>query len=169
MAFDVEKIIKLIPHKNDNEICQMFKNAIDIIANDKPLKQDAMKMMSAIQTEWRRRIKLYKEGKYSPARPKQGMLDFLGYNVGHKGEPTKRRRYLIDFVISEELPLVQSPAYTLEWGDKKSRKRYKKLHRVLQGLITNFSNRKEDFDYDKAIIEWKEDLDYLEKKWEYIK
>ena len=36
-------------------------------------------------------------------------------------------------------------------------------------MITIFSNRKENFDYDKAIIEWKEDLVYLEKKWEYIK
>ena len=46
MTYDVEKIIKLIPQKDDNELCQMFKNAIDIIANNKPLKQEAMKIMS---------------------------------------------------------------------------------------------------------------------------
>ena len=51
MAYDVEKLIKLLPKKDDNELCRMFKNAIDIISNNKPLKQEAMKMLSATETE----------------------------------------------------------------------------------------------------------------------
>ena len=45
--------------------------------------------------------------------------------------------------------------------------RYKKFHRVLQGLITSNENRKdiEYRDFDKAIMEWKDDLEYLENKW----
>ena len=95
------------------------------------------------------------------------MLGFLGYHVGHQGEPKKRRRYLIDWIMSNDLPLVQSPAYLLEWDKPKSIKRYKKFHRVLQGLITSNENRKDiEFrDFDKAIMEWKDDLEYLENKW----
>ena len=49
----------------------------------------------------------------------------------------------------------------------KSLERYKKFHRVLQGLITSNENRKdiEYRDFDKAIMEWKDDLEYLENKW----
>ena len=170
MAYDVEKIIKLIPKKDDNELCQMFKNAIDIIANNKPLKQEAMKMLSAIQAEWKRRIELFKLGKYKVTKPTEGMLGFLGYHVGHSGEPKERRRYLIDFIMLEELPLVQSPAYLLEWDKPNSWGRYKKLQRVLQGMILTTQSRKdiEYKDFDKAIMEWKDDLEYLQKKWRNI-
>ena len=69
--------------------------------------------------------------------------------------------------MSNDLPLVQSRTYLLEWNKPKSLERYKKFHRVLQGLITSNENRKdiEYRDFDKAIIEWKDDLEYLENKW----
>ena len=48
--------------------------------------------------------------------------------------------------------------------------RYKKFHRVLQSLITSNEKRKDNEyrDFDKAIMEWKDDLDYLENKWKII-
>ena len=148
----------------------MFINAIDTIANNKPLKQDAIKLLSAIKAEWKRRTELFKLNKYKATKPKEGMLGFLGYHVGHFGEPKERRRYLIDFVMSEELPPVQSPAYLLEWDKPNSWGRYKKLQRVLQGMILTTQSRKdiEYKDFDKAIMEWKDDLEYFQKKWRNI-
>ncbi|MBG76459.1 MAG: hypothetical protein CFH22_00958 [Alphaproteobacteria bacterium MarineAlpha5_Bin12] len=166
----VEKTINLLPKKDDNQICRMFINAIDIISNNKPQKEDAMKMLNAIQSEWKKRSELFLVGKYKATSPKLGMLGFLGYHVGHQGEPTKRRRFLIDWIMTNELPLVQSPSYTLEWKNPNSLGRYKKFHRVLQSLITSNEKRKDNEyrDFDKAIMEWKDDLDYLENKWKII-
>jgi hypothetical protein len=50
------------------------------------------------------------------------------------------------------------------WG------RYKKLQRVLQGMILTTQSRKdiEYKDFDKAIMEWKDDLEYFQKKWRNI-
>ena len=164
---DIDKLINSLQKKDDNQISRIFNNAIDIISNNKPQKEDAIKTINAIKIEWKRRLELFKLGKYKTTSPNLGMLGFLGYHVGHQGEPKKRRRYLIDWIMSNDLPLVQSPTYLLEWNKPKSLERYKKFHRVLQGLITSNENRKdiEYRDFDKAIMEWKDDLEYLENKW----
>ena len=69
--------------------------------------------------------------------------------------------------MSNDLPLVQSPTYLLDKDKPKSLQNIKIFHRVHQGLITSNENRKdiEYRDFDKAIMEWKDDLEYLENKW----
>ena len=90
------------------------------------------------------------------------MLGALGYSVGESGVTPKLRRVILDKVVTGELPIVGSPSYTLEWGHPSSKTRYNKLHRTLQALI-NGGKTRDDRDMAKAIIEWSEDLEYIER------
>ena len=88
----------------------------------------------------------------------------VGYKVGNEGEKTSIRRKLLDFIMSENLPPVGSPAYIAECGEKMSKDRYRKLHRVIRVLA---SSGKTKGNRDKAVIEWEEDLEYLENNWKF--
>jgi hypothetical protein len=64
--------------------------------------------------------------------------------------------------MTETLPPVSSPTYMAEWGEKLTKARYRKLHRVIRVLS---SRGKTTGNMDKAISEWEDDLEYLEKTW----
>ncbi len=64
--------------------------------------------------------------------------------------------------MSETLPPVSSPAHMAEWGKKLTKTRYRKLHRVIRVLA---SSGKTMGNMDKAVSEWEDDLEYLEKTW----
>ena len=44
---------------------------------------------------------------------------------------------MFDYIISDVLPSVNSPAYMVEWSEKLSLQRYRKLHRVIQVLASS--------------------------------
>ena len=106
----------------------------------------------------------FNKNKYKAATPENGVLSVVGYKVGNEGEKTSIRRKLLDFIMTENLPPVGSPAYMAEWGEKMSKERYRKLHRVIRVLA---SSGKTLGNMDKAVIEWEEDLDYLENNWKF--
>ena len=47
-------------------------------------------------------------------------------------------------------------------GDPKTKKRYLKTYKVIQFFIDKYTNYKKQ-GFEKAIIEWNEDIDYLKK------
>lgn len=147
---------------NDNDILALYKNATRLLVkNGNP---DAGAVIAAIQNEWCCRLSKAKKGEYRAATPNLGMLKTLGYSVGQDGAKTRIRRTILDNVMTGELPVVGSPAYTLEWGVPSSRKRYYKLYRTIQSFESNAASRS-DREMDKAIIEWREDLEYVKSKY----
>ena len=154
-------VLLKIPSMNDNDLLDLYKNAVRLISNDK--FPDAEEVVKGIGDEWGKRLAQAKEGRYKATTPDIGMLKSLGYSVGESGVRTQKRRIILDTVITENLPIIGSPAYTLEWGEKNSRKRYKKLHRTIQAFISGAVTQNRS-NMEKAVIEWKEDLEYVENK-----
>jgi hypothetical protein len=161
----VNKLIYGLPKRNDNEIFLQYKNCIIAISQNKPNKKDAEILIQAIKKEWSRRKLLYDQNKYKPTTPKDGMMGAFGYHVGNSGEPLKIRRIIIDDIMITDLPLIQSPAYTAEWGEPKSQKRFNKMKYFFQQMIFQNNKRNRDNAFDKAITEWEDDLNYLIENW----
>ena len=155
-------IINKIPNLSDEELLRLFKNAFDLIERKKSEEQ-ANHVLQGIQNEWELRLKKHISGDYKPERPKIGILSSLGYSVGESGVKSKRRRLIIDYIINGTLPFVGSPAYMAEWGGPFTGKRYHKLQTVLSEMVLQNKNK----GWDKAIIEWNEDLGYLRETWKH--
>ncbi len=157
------KVLQNITKLDDNALSRLFINAQKLLEkNDENF--DARQVIDAIKSEWETRLQLFKQNKYKATTPENGLLSVVGYKVGNEGEKTSIRRKLLDFIMSENLPPVGSPAYLAEWGEKMSKDRYRKLHRVIRVLA---SSSKTKGNRDKAVIEWEEDLEYLENNWKF--
>ena len=155
------KILKNIPSMDDNAICRLFVNAQRLLLKNKE-NSDAKLVLQAIKVEWEKRLKLFESGNYKATTPENGVLSVVGYKVGNEGEKPAIRQQMLDYIMSDILPPVSSPAYMAEWGEKLSPQRYRKLHRVIQVLASSGQTMG---NMDKAVIEWKADLKYLEDKW----
>jgi len=79
-----------------------------------------------------------------------------------EGESTPARRLILKHLVERQLPLVQSPAYTDEWGTPKSSKRYHKLIRFLENQLNNPRNNNAP-NMERAMIEWAEDPEWVQK------
>ncbi|PPR61306.1 MAG: hypothetical protein CFH08_02222 [Alphaproteobacteria bacterium MarineAlpha3_Bin7] len=153
-------ILNKIPSMNDNNLLKLYKNGIRAIEKS-PTNSQAREVINAIQAEWAKRLEAAKRGAYKANTPNIGMLKSLGYSVGNEGVKTSIRRTILDDIMTINLPIVGSPAYTLEWGEPNSRQRYNKLVRTIQSLIVG---ARKDIAIEKAVIEWSEDLDYIKSK-----
>ena len=95
------------------------------------------------------------------------MLATLKYHVGEtEGVKKKYRHEILNQIMTRELPLVQSPAYTAEWGEKNSCERLKKLSNSLSAFIFDAQHGyKAQQNYDMAIMDWSDDLDFLKENY----
>ena len=154
----VEKTIEQIPLWDDNKLAKLLRNALERVA-DPNKKSDALAIIDAVSNEWRTRLLRYKKHQYRATTPEIGVLSFLGYHVGQEGEPRWRRRQILQYILNRPLPPVGSPAYIAEWGNCGSAKRKRKLCNVLRGLSSNRTHQNSE----KALIEWLDDLEYIEQ------
>ena len=82
----------------------------------------------------------------------------------YKGDPDFSRILedailkILKIILDSELPIVGSPAYTLEWGKPNSKVRLEKMKNTLLGLCAN-----KDSSYKQAISHWKEDYKVISK------
>ena len=159
------KVLTKIPQMSDNELSILFSNALDLISRDKQVEQ-ALEVKKAIQDEWEKRLKAFHTSDYKADTPNIGVLKTIGYRVGNDGLPEHKRRILIDYVLSEILPPVGSPAYMAEWGEPETAERYRKAHLVIRVLA---SSAKTLGNQDKAAAEWEADLEYMEQAWGHLK
>ena len=155
------KVLEKIPNMNDNDLLILFNNAHNIL--DKSSSSDAEAVIDKIQKVWRERLQLAKKGKYKATTPSIGMLKSFQYAVGNDGLSQKKRQKILDTIFYSDLPVIGSPAYTIEWGEKKSKERYFKLVRTIKSLLSSATSSNRD-GWEKAVIEWREDLQYIEKK-----
>lgn len=95
---------------------------------------------------------------------KDGLLSYVGYNVGNDGERTVVRQKILDCVFHNVLPNVESKDYMKEWGSPESTSRLKKLAEALAAFTRN-AKRNYNADYSQAIEDWQHDLDYLYNKY----
>jgi hypothetical protein len=156
-------IIQKIPDMSDEDLLNLFHNAAKSLT--KGLNLEAASVIKAIGNEWTKRLDQARAGTRSTERPNDGMLATLGYRVGSvNGEKTPIRRKILELILEQlQLPIVGSPAYTDEWGEPNSSKRYNKLVRFLESQLTNPSNINRP-NMGKAMIEWAEDLEWVQTK-----
>jgi hypothetical protein len=154
----MQKIIENIPTMSDEQLLNVFNNAIRKLA--KNAAADAEAVVAAVEREWELRMERVQVGLLAE-RPTKGMLHELGYKVGEYGEAAPIRRMILKHVLERELPLVSSPAYTKEWGAPNSPQRYRKLVRFLEGQLSNPAYH----NMARAMIEWSEDLEWVQRNY----
>ena len=153
------KILDKIPSMTDKDLLTLFNNAHNLLDNSQ--SKDAIAVIDKIQVVWFERLQLAKKGKYKATSPDIGMLKSFQYAVGNDGLSQKKRQNILNMIFNSDLPVVGSPAYTLEWGEKKSKKRYYKINRTLNSLLSSATSNKRE-GWEKAVIEWREDIEYIE-------
>jgi hypothetical protein len=159
-------IMEKIPKMNDEELLVLFRNAISKLSTD--LKGAAESIIDGVEHEWKKRLERARAGTYLAARPSDGMLATLGYRVGNvSGEKTPNRRLILKLLLERQLPMVGSPAYTDEWGAPNSSKRYEKLTRFLGSQLNNPANCNRP-NMEKAMIEWGEDLEWVQRTYAHL-
>lgn len=155
------KILEKISQMDDNALARLLGNAHALLDKNEQ-NRDAAAVVKAVEEEWARRLHLFQRGDYKASSPKNGVLSVVGYKVGNDGGTEKQRRMKLDFIMCGILPPVASPAYMAEWGEPKTRQRYRKLHRVIRVLA---SSGKKFPNMELAVQQWEDDLEYLEKRW----
>lgn len=90
-----------------------------------------------------------------------GLMSYVGYRVGAKGQPRRVRWMLIDCVIHNVLPNVNSSDYMEQWGAPGSNERIAKL----QSFLLFYSERQGHGDWRKAKTEYQEDLHYVDDRY----
>ena len=88
-----------------------------------------------------------------------GLLSFVGYQVGVNGETSDIRLRILDCVFHNKLPHVESEEYMSQWGEPESADRLRKMAHTLAALARNAKRNSRN--YSRAIDEWESDLDYL--------
>lgn len=86
-----------------------------------------------------------------------GVMSYVGYHVGEKGQPRNIRWKILDCVFHNPLPNVISESYMSEWGEPETRHRFAKM----QSFLMYFSENPGRGDFRKAIAEWDQDLSYV--------
>ncbi len=158
---NIAKIERDLQGYDDNKLVKRQRNAEGL--RDHPVHgASARLILELIAKEHERRVSSARVGRYKASTPEEGVLDAYGYKVGKSGLKDFARRKRLDAIMSEELPLVGSPAHMVEWGSPFSPQRYRKLHRVIQ---VNISSHKYRDNLEVAVADWEEDLDYLEREW----
>ena len=91
----------------------------------------------------------------------EGLLSYVGYRVGiTHGIPSKKRIIILDCVLFNQLPKVNSQSYMREWGCPKTAVRLKKMAESLASFVRN-AKRKNSKSMRHAISDWESDLTYL--------
>lgn len=158
------KILEKIPEYDDNQLSNLLLNALNLISEGKRV-DDAKAVIEAIKEEWDRRLHEFNKGEYKADTPEKGVLRTIGYKVGNDGLPEHKRRLLLDYLMSEVLPPVGSPAHMAEWGEPETKRRYQKGIRVIR---TFAAGAKTHGNMEKAVKDWQDDVLYMEKVWGHL-
>jgi len=168
-----------IPSMTVIETVTLWKNAIRILndTSKSPLHAAARTIAKAVAADWLRRSRAPIPPDELFAWPetnanaghgqldttawvREGVLQFMGYKVGHQGETLFMRQAILSLVFSECIPPVFSRAYLEEWGDPSTVQRLKKLADTIASLARNAKRRRTQA-MDQAVRDWEADLEFL--------
>lgn len=93
-----------------------------------------------------------------------GMLQHLGYKVGHSGMAAYQREEKLSRVMERPLPPIHDAEYMERWGEPLSKIRLGMLIRSLEA----FKNTKSSKSYNQAVSEWQSDVEFLAEKYGYL-
>lgn len=158
----MDKSLARISLLHDLDLVAMYQNCVRAVAENTRFAAAAQEKLGYITSEFRRRRALADAGHVFVEMPDVGMLSTIGYRVGNGGEREPSRRKLLDYVMTAELPLVASVAYTRQWGEPRSSTRLWKLLRTLEGLAAGAEGRPSQA---LACTHWLEDRDYVHRTW----
>ncbi|WP_252258129.1 hypothetical protein [Erythrobacter aurantius] len=125
--------------------------------------------LAAIQSEWvrRRLLEPNHDTWLEPAttagadNPRKGILASLGYALS-ENRSAKERRWLLDAILTTQLPPVVDRDYVESWGEPSSKERFDKVIRSLRGFASRaYGVRGREI----AREIWLRDAVHLEKNW----
>lgn len=97
----------------------------------------------------------------NPDWHEEGMLKFLGYQVGETaGLPEGVRQAVLASIFRGDLPPIISAEYMQEWGTPGSASRLEKMANSLAAFIRN-ARRNRGANMNTAIRHWEADLEFL--------
>jgi hypothetical protein len=89
------------------------------------------------------------------------VLRRVGYKAGAKGLRWNDRKFLLDYILEQSLPVHAH--WSGDWGPPGSRQRYAKLRSTLLLYIQRFAGRPEML---HAETNWQHDADYVRRCWQ---
>ena len=159
---DFMKLKSFVPKLEYDKVFKMYRNVCRYLDrlkenNDEDSKEfrDALDLKNYILEDSKNR---YNKG-LPHKMPEKGMLSLMGYKVGNYGEPERYRQSILRRVLFEDLPFCGSVDYMKSWGKTSSKERFDKIFRSI--FMFRRSAPKNHDGYEKAIIEWTDDLDWL--------
>jgi hypothetical protein len=172
-----------LSEKSSRDILAIWRNAVRI-TKDKTrakLHEQAEVMIRMISDEWDARIAkadLAETFRWPDANARRassaeegsktwsfdvmvgdGMLKEMGYKVGRNGLSTPVRQRMLSEIFTRSLPPVFPKPYMDQWGANGSARRLHKIADCLAAFARNAARLPGN--YDEAISDWKEDLEYL--------
>lgn len=179
---DLLDFMTALPPKPVRDLLAIWRNAVRIVADEsrEAFHQQSRVMIRAIEHEWDRRSAeaalsdSFKWPEANAAKATQrdkpqvgcfadlvehGMLKEMGYTVGRNGLPSNVRQKMLSEVFLRSLPPAFPKPYMEQWGANGSARRLHKIADSLAAFARNASRM--DGNYDEAISDWQEDLQYL--------
>jgi hypothetical protein len=172
-------ILEKIPTMKIRDTVILWRNALGVLneparAAQHPLAQS---VIDAVQAEWRRRRRYRNPADEIFAWPsteanpgggnlktdgweKEGVLKFMGYQVGNDGEPQSIRERILSQVFSGPLPPVFPESYLDEWGEPETAIRLQKMAEAIAAFTRN-AKRRRDSRMHNSIRDWEKDLEFL--------
>jgi hypothetical protein len=171
-----------LAEKSHRDVLGIWRNAVRITTDPERAKyhDQARVMIRIIEHEWDARMKKgdlaesFKWPDASAAAPRvsengkdwssefmvgEGMLKEMGYRVGRNGLSAPIRQAMLTQVFTRSLPPIFPKPYMQQWGDNGSARRLHKIADCLAAFARNAARLPGN--YDEAISDWKEDLEYL--------
>jgi hypothetical protein len=156
---DLDKYKEIIESKPNQALAQYYRRLFKRMVDEKNLNkvEDFKAIIQLIKNEWMKRL----DEDHDAGLPGEGLMSTMGYRVGDtQGVKKEYRNMIMIEVLRGPIPFVESPSYMREWGSDASMDRYNKLKRFLKSEI-NSPLQKNNY---RAISEWTEDLNWLEKE-----
>ena len=164
------------------EIIDLWLNCNRYLADSEKRKMhaEAQHILDAISQEWLRRQALHlpddeyfdwptteapvgKGGIDTQRWLQQGLLGFMGYQVGSSGLAQKVRQQILTAIFDGVLPPVFPPRYLAKFGQPESSRRLQGMAETIAQLTINAKRRGSIMDV--AVRHYEQDLDFL--YWEY--
>lgn len=179
---DMLAFMESLPKKSVAEIMNVWRNAVRIVSDDtkEAYHLQSRVMIRAVENEWNERSaradlaesfrwpspdgrggRSDGDNRSNPFESlvEHGMLKEMGYRVGRNGLSSAVRQKMLGEIFMRSLPPVFPKPYMDQWGANGSARRLNKIADSLAAFARNAARLPGD--YDEAISDWKEDLDYL--------
>jgi hypothetical protein len=164
------KVLEKLAQLSPRQLVGLWHNALRALENN-PVR--ARLVLDAIGREWDRRGPLASfdwpttqaqggnGGIETDGWPTEGLLGFLGYQVGQGSRMRPSfRRHLLSEIFARSIPHMIGPAYMAEWSTSNSVARLRKLSNTIASFARN-AKRRRGADMDAAINDWERDLRFL--------